>query len=217
MDGEKERRNLLIISTAILLFFWLDLPEGVVAERVLGNKMDGQINPGKVWFAITLVLIYQVHRWFCVINGSSNLAEALKLFNSWRSAVIRQEVALELNLITKGDFSNLEILSMEDIRERYEKKTGEKNTDVLQVKNIRDFEFSRGVWKGSFSFIGNGKTLGHMIDCEFIYPNRRKLWVDSRIAYKFLISKFSSEYVVPTLVSYASLWLTVAKLTSSVL
>lgn len=63
-DG-KIRRNLVAVSTAILVLAWLDVPLAAVAARLLGEKAEGSqyvLSPMKVWTATAALLLYFILR-----------------------------------------------------------------------------------------------------------------------------------------------------------
>lgn len=65
MDDEgtgKARRNLLLVSSVVVLGAWLELPLPGVVARVLGIDHGAEINEARLWAAMLAVLAYLVYR-----------------------------------------------------------------------------------------------------------------------------------------------------------
>lgn len=62
LDDDKARRNLVLVSAAILLTGWLGLPLTDIAERVLNIKTAGKIDPFRAWLAVMAVMLYLAYR-----------------------------------------------------------------------------------------------------------------------------------------------------------
>ncbi|MCR6480686.1 hypothetical protein NU688_31345 [Variovorax sp. ZS18.2.2] len=61
MDDEdsKIRRNLMLAGSLVLLFAWLQIPEGALLKRIFGEvDPTVSISPVRVWIAITAALVY---------------------------------------------------------------------------------------------------------------------------------------------------------------
>lgn len=71
---DKARRNLLLVSTLVLLGAWLNVPDKGIVKRILGDEISGSVNTSRVWVAIALLLVYLVHRYW----HSSECVEARK-------------------------------------------------------------------------------------------------------------------------------------------
>lgn len=56
-EDNKVRRNLLAVSTGILLIVWLELPVSDLAERVFGVK-GFQVSEPRIWFSAVVLLCY---------------------------------------------------------------------------------------------------------------------------------------------------------------
>ena len=74
-SDEKARRNLLIVSSLIVLIAWLGVPMDVIVERVLGanaakdaetwlvrRAIANEVEAWRVWFAIGVLLLYVTMR-----------------------------------------------------------------------------------------------------------------------------------------------------------
>lgn len=62
-DDDKLRRNLVLTSAVVLIYFWLDIPEAVIASKVFGVEAGISLTPWKWWSAVLTVLLYQMHRY----------------------------------------------------------------------------------------------------------------------------------------------------------
>lgn len=218
MDGEKERRNLLVISTAIILFFWLDLPEGIIAERVLGQKIEGQISSWKVWAAVVALMMYQIHRLYSVAKGTEICIGAINLFRTWRREVVQFHLHKEVAALEKGDiskpiilcggFAKNEIKGPEEESVNWKKmifKTG--NATVFNDKN----------WTGVAYMNYPTRQMTFSGTEEFSFPESKRLMVELKLVHRFIGTKYLSEYGVPIFWAYLALWLSVYRLTGELL
>ena len=59
-DDDKIRRNLVMASTAILILAWLDLPAGLIAQRLLAVPGSDAtvVQPVRIWIATLAVMAY---------------------------------------------------------------------------------------------------------------------------------------------------------------
>jgi hypothetical protein len=70
-DDDKVRRNLMVVSFAVLVYFWLDLPDSMVLKRLLGSESAPSVAGWKVWALILAVVGYQFHRYWSVLIGTA--------------------------------------------------------------------------------------------------------------------------------------------------
>lgn len=82
MDDDKARRNLVMVSSGILLAAWLDLPLSDIAEKALGIKHANAIDPGRAWLAVMAVLLYLAYR-FTFSDDEQKARDAL--FTDWQT------------------------------------------------------------------------------------------------------------------------------------
>lgn len=62
-DDDKARRNLVAFSALVLAGAWLKLPPGGVVLRLLGADVAAQLDLGRVWSLVLVVLVYLGHRY----------------------------------------------------------------------------------------------------------------------------------------------------------
>jgi hypothetical protein len=62
-SDDKIRRNLIVVSTAVLLGGWLELPATSVMKRVLGDDIATTVQAWRLWVAVLVVLTYLVLRY----------------------------------------------------------------------------------------------------------------------------------------------------------
>lgn len=70
-DDDKVRRNLVMASSAVTLFSWLDIPPGLITAKILGVTPEAFVSGWKIWAAIFAVLAYLSLRfYFSVVSDS---------------------------------------------------------------------------------------------------------------------------------------------------
>ena len=218
MDGEKERRNLLVISTAIILFFWLELPEGLIAERVLGQKIEGKINSWKVWAAIVALMMYQIHRFYSVAKGSELCVGAVNLFRTWRRDVVQFYLHEEIAALEKGDIKRPKILCGEFANNKLKDIDEEcVNWRKMIFKTGSATIFNEQNWTGTAYMNYPTKRTTYSGTEEFCFPKSKRLMVDLKLVHRFIGTKYLSEYGVPIIWAYSALWLSVYRLTGELL
>ena len=62
-SDDKARRNLVVVSAAIVFGAWLKLPEKAIAARVFGQDASDVLQPWRLWAAALALLAYVLWRY----------------------------------------------------------------------------------------------------------------------------------------------------------
>jgi len=210
MDGEKERRNLLVISTAVLLFCWLDLPDGMISERVLGKPVDGNVEVWRLWVAVIFLIAYQAHRFYSVTVGSVLFSEAKSIFRAWRREVVRGALREEMKNLSAGKQEMPVMFCGAFSRNELVEKSGDAvrvDWRVVVFENGSITHFDEYCWTGNHRLSLQTEHQNFMGGEEFSFPERKRILVDACLMPRLFKTKFLSEYGVPVVLAYAALWL----------
>ncbi len=91
-----------MVSAAILLAAWLDLPLAGIAERVLGIKGADKVDPARAWSAVCAVLLYLAYR-FAFSDDEQKARDALSTdWQSQRNGRIRRILLREARQAAAG-------------------------------------------------------------------------------------------------------------------
>lgn len=204
-DDEKVRRNLMISSFAVLLFFWLALPEGVILKRIIGNDYDNSTNPIRLWCAILVVLIYQLVRFTASLSESSSYTQMRDRFAWARHDEISNWLCGKISknhqgkkIVGLGSVRILDVVSFE-----YE----EVNLDwpTAKLAEISGYQ-SKSIWSGSAK-ISDKNYSGHnsQLHADFEIDKRKRLSIELRAVAVLAKTSFFPEIGVPLFCSYAAL------------
>jgi hypothetical protein len=217
-DGDdKIRRNLLVVSSAVLVVAWLKLPPGELAERIIGIKAStGDVVAGwRVWSAILALLVYLALR-YRFHNPTRSAYD--KLGERWyqaRAEVGCLMVSRSVEAFLNGRSSHC-IISI---------------PDTFSVDPVDEVDHDAVPTYVARAESGDNWFTGRVvIDQHFISAVKRveytpyelpraQRWVASlRAGSKLLAySPNSVEFVVPAVVAYAAIWVSVNRLTVELL
>ena len=220
-DDDKVRRNLMVVSFAVLLYFWLDLPDTLIAKRLIGE--EAALSAWKVWLVLVVVITYLLLRFFTVTQLSEGWAAAKGLFDSKRTAFLHDHVRRHATEILGGTLPRW--VSFEDPTGAFKSNLTTPNLERLedaarQTLSLRgDFNKLRGDDPYLFAFLVVGDALGMKgVGAIFLNVPRNERW---RLDAKFLLQMARTPYViefgVPVLVGYAALLSAVGTLTHRLL
>lgn len=88
-DDDKIRRNLVMASSAVILYYWLELPPGAIVSRVLGVTVAYSVDAYRIWLALFLVLAYFCYRFYFAVAHSEVVSEAKKEFIESRILIVK--------------------------------------------------------------------------------------------------------------------------------
>lgn len=216
MEGEKERRNLLVVSVAILLYFWLELPEGFILNRLLGA--DGallQINSFRVWVAVLLLLLYQIYRYLTIgfHSGNKSFKDGSKELHARARAwmVIRINKEIELNQkkysgwMRVFEWSDNTAATSRFGPDRYP-RVENVDWDCLKVSSVAE-DFGSTWWRGNALFDREHDNTIH-IGCDRLdFSVRRQfrplILVIASI--RLVNTPYLAEFLIPVLLSVIAL------------
>lgn len=221
-DDDKVRRNLMAASFAVLLYFWLELPDSLIVKRLLGEEQAQSVPPWKIWLCIVAVLSYQVHRFISASVLTGSWGGAATEFRNRRAAFFKTyiehaEGGLKTAQLPRWmsygepacygtkDFTSLVRDAPQETRDRM---------SFLSANAARgddSFYFSIPVEIGTEGTWNNHKAV-------FLYVPPNERWrVDLRVLIGMTRSAYFSEFALPMLVGYAALVCSIAALTRNVL
>lgn len=217
-DDDKVRRNLMVVSFAVLLYFWLELPDSLIVKRLLGEDQAQGVPAWKIWGCIVAVLSYQVHRFISASVLTGAWGGAATEFRNRRAAffktyIERAEGGLKTATLPRwmsygepscygtNDFSSLVRDVPQETRDRMS------FLSPLAARGDDAFYFNIPVEIGTEGTWNNQKAV-------FLYVPSNERWrVDLRVLIGMTRSAYFSEFAVPMLVCYAALLCSIAALT----
>lgn len=112
-EDSKVRRNLVVFGSLVLLFAWLDLPSGVLLERLLGSERAPTVPPWKLWTVSMVMLMYLAMRYY----SSDDHKGHLKAIDQDRRTGVERSLkkTIESNMlrvIEAGDESKSSLFAM---------------------------------------------------------------------------------------------------------
>lgn len=94
-DDDKIRRNLVAVSSLLLLGAWLEVTSADVIKRVFGEGFGGQVSTGRLWLAVIVVLTYLALRYKfhpLTLKASTHFGAAfMENWGRWLQALLVRE------------------------------------------------------------------------------------------------------------------------------
>lgn len=215
-DDDKVRRNLMVVSFAVLLYFWLELPDALIAKKLIGE--DARLPSWKVWLTLVVVIGYQLLRFLSASQLSKDWQEASELFDSKRITLLHDHVRKHESEILAGTLPQW--ISYDDPTGVYKNSLTTPNLESLSDGDRRTLSL-RGDYNRLrddpylFAFAVTGTALGMKgTGAVFLSVPRSERWrLDARFLLQMARTPYVIEFGVPVLAGYAALLSAVAALT----
>lgn len=204
-DDEKVRRNLMISSFAVLLFFWLNLPEGAIVKRILGDDYETSISPMKLWIAIAAVLIYQIVRFTASLLESDTYALMRDKFSRARHKEIQRWIARKVSKNHQGKIIEFlgEVTSPNLIIPSDEKVI--LDWPSAKVSGISEYK-SLSVWSGYVRILDkNHDNYNSQLSANYEIKMSQRLSIELPAVVVLAKTGYLPEVGVPICCSYAAL------------
>lgn len=220
-DDDKVRRNLIVVSFAVVLYFWLELPDTLIARKLIGD--EATLSGWKVWLVLVVVILYLLLRFFSATTLSKEWAAAAAQLQAKRIAFLIAHVRLHETCLRSGELPRWV---------SYEKPAaaaGDKNV-WIDLRGVSDADRQGLSLRGDHNqLLGNdpyclafhviSNTVGWQgVGGIFLFVPHRDRWrLDGRFLLQMARTRYLIELAVPVLVGYAAMWLSVSALTRHLL
>ena len=212
-SDEKARRNVVMVSAAILFAAWVRLVPETLMGRLFGEPAGHKIEPSRIWSSVLAVLLYVGLRYWFAPETSNALSESLV---EWRKSQTRMTDALlkrhAKRFARKGTDSKLVegglaalVSSRMDFEHERDIGSSEGGTIAISFEGV---DYASGGWPQSAAFtisrvFNDGRTV---VDSgyrrNFSLPDGLKLWLSVKSAVWLIIySRACTHVLVPI-----SLW-----------
>jgi hypothetical protein len=222
-DDDKVRRNLMVASVLVLLYFWLDVPRDVITERLLGSSANVQLSQWRVWAVITAVIAYQLHRFWSVSGESDEWKRASGLLDSLRSNRLQAMARAEVLHMREhgGEFRLLSPTPPEKYRAIGFNVTQRGDLPPVDARWVQQLNrpISTDPWYHAVH-IGPSED-GQILDDRpllHLYVPARARWLHDVPALLWLLkTRFFSDFGIPYLLGYTALLIALWNLSTAVL
>jgi hypothetical protein len=100
-SDDKIRRNLIVVSTAVLVGAWLELPAASVMKRVLGDDISATVQPWRLWAAVLAMLFYLALRYRFSLGAPKAWYDARSELQRFRLSAMDAVLVREVKRYTK--------------------------------------------------------------------------------------------------------------------
>ena len=211
---DKPRRNLLIVSLAIIIYWWLDLPPRFVFNQVIKDAPDA-IDGWRVWLVALLVLCYQIQRYW-VIGIPGGLKEITAGFGKARDGLQHHEVESDVERYREGGTFKWCVEIDKNSRDEVVRGPSDPLPRSLHLGPYEVFERGfRREYEVQHSREGMNYANAPMVRVRYVAP-RRKRWFINLLAFASAVfGKALSEYLVPLLGGLAAFSIALNRLIDS--
>jgi hypothetical protein len=222
-DDDKVRRNLMVVSFAVLLYFWLELPDSLIVKRLLGEDYPHALPAWKIWLTLIFVQGYQLHRFISANMLTPAWEQVTKEFRNRRVLRLHARIQkAEAHLCTgalprwfsyneplaygRADFSS----TLRDISDQ----------ERAELRFRGGFDTPRGDDPFFFRIAVLRRSGEPWKNHDAIYlhvPARWRWTIDLQVLTGMCRSAYFSEFGVPMLMGYSAFLLSVSAATRAVM
>lgn len=222
-DDDKVRRNLMVASVLVLLYFWLDVPRDVITERLLGSSAKVQLSQWRVWAVIAAAIAYQLHRFWSVSGESEEWRRASGLLDSLRSNRLQTMANSEVQRMREhgGRFQHLSPTPPDKYRSIGINATQREDLPPVDARWIQQWNkpISNDSWYHAMH-IGPSKDSQAQEHSPLLHlhvPARMRWRHDVPAMLWLLKTRFFSDFGIPYLLGYAALLVALWNLSAAAL
>lgn len=219
-DDDKVRRNLMVVSTAVLAYFWFALPDGLLLQRLFGTKVEVEIDARKVWIAIVAILVYQMHRYYAVGTRAKEFKTEVDLLKRRANDMVLHEIETQIvnqtAVIGSGYFPKPAVLH----------DASSHQFSSVALPPWSDLQFigygappRAGFWNGSLRIKSKEDTLAATMNeysVEYDVPKFERWKIVLKVAGKFIIGPQLSDWIIPVAVWVLALICSLIRLEASI-
>jgi hypothetical protein len=194
---DKIRRNLVVVSAAVVVGAWLELGAGSVLERVLGQTTATTITPWRLWAAVLALLAYLALRY----RFSEASRSALKLLRTevHSLSVKAATKALDAELSRFGETRReSDAPSFPGIKKAVEALDPPPQADPTRRLHSLGFGNRETNFVGEVQFISTVGAANNTVRTAFKFGTMRRLWLKAKVASRLVCySQTSTTLLVP--------------------